>query len=125
MHVGQLLLFTGLLLAAGLLASLAAGRLRLPGLVLVLALGMLIGSDGLGWIDFDNFTLARQAGIVALALILFEGGLSSGFSEIRPVLTTSIMLATLGTLATAGLTAVAAGLLLEPPPPAAQEQLTL
>ena len=92
------LLFTGLLLAAGLAASLAAGRVRLPGLVLVLGLGMLIGSDGLGWIDFDDFELARQAGIIAVALILFEGGLSSGFDEIRPVLKTSIALATLGTL---------------------------
>ena len=98
MHEGQLLLFTGLLLAAGLAASLAAGRLRLPGLVLVLGLGMLIGSDGLGWIDFDDFELARPAGIIAVALILFEGGLSSGFEEIRPVLKTSIILATLGTL---------------------------
>jgi potassium/hydrogen antiporter len=113
LHEGQLLLFTGLLLAAGLLASLAAGRLRLPGLVLVLGVGMLIGSDGLGWIDFDDFGLARQAGIVALALILFEGGLSSGFSEIRPVLTTSVALATLGTLGTAAITAVAAGLILD------------
>ncbi|HKG62766.1 MAG TPA: potassium/proton antiporter [Solirubrobacteraceae bacterium] len=113
MHEGQLLLFTGLLLAAGLAASLAAGRLRLPGLVLVLALGMLIGSDGLGWIDFDDFELARQAGIVAVAMILFEGGLSSGFEEIRPVLRTSIILATLGTLATAALTAVAAALILD------------
>ena len=113
MHEGQLLLFTGLLLAAGLAASLAAGRLRLPGLVLVLGLGMLIGSDGLGWIDFDDFELARQAGIVAVAMILFEGGLSSGFEEIRPVLRTSIILATLGTIATAALTAVAAALILD------------
>jgi potassium/hydrogen antiporter len=110
---GELLLITGLLLAAGLVASLAAGRLRMPGLVLVLGIGMLIGSDGLGWIDFSDFELARQAGIVAVALILFEGGLSSGFDEIRPVLKTSIALATLGTLATAGLTAVAAGLILD------------
>src|SRR2546423_5472977 len=57
-HEGRLLLITGVLLAAGLLASLAAGRLRMPGLVLVLGLGMLIGSDGLGWIDFGDFTLA-------------------------------------------------------------------
>jgi potassium/hydrogen antiporter len=110
---GQLLLFTGLLLAAGLAASLAAGRLRLPGLVLVLGLGMAIGSDGLGWIDFDDFELARQAGIIAVALILFEGGLSSGFEEIRPVLRTSVILATLGTLLTAALTAVAASLILD------------
>ena len=113
LNEGQLLLITGLLLAAGLVASLAAGRLRMPGLVLVLGLGMLIGSDGLGWIDFNDFELARQAGIIAVALILFEGGLSSGFAEIRPVLKTSIALATLGTLATAGLTAVAAGMILE------------
>ena len=112
LHEGQLLLFTGLLLAAGLLASLAAGRLRLPGLVLVLGVGMLIGSDGLGWIDFSDFTLARQAGIVALALILFEGGLSSGFSEIRPVIATSVSLATLGTLGTAAITGAAAALIL-------------
>ncbi len=113
MHEGQLLLFTGLLLAAGLAASLAAGRLRLPGLVLVLGLGMLIGSDGLGWIEFDDFELARQAGIVAVAMILFEGGLSSGFEEIRPVLRTSVILATLGTLVTAALTAVAAAFILD------------
>ena len=113
LHEGQLLLFTGLLLAAGLAASLAAGRLRLPGLVLVLGLGMLIGSDGLGWIDFDDFELARSAGIVAVAMILFEGGLSSGFEEIRPVLRTSVILATLGTLLTAALTAVAAALILD------------
>jgi cell volume regulation protein A len=112
-HEGQLLLITGLLLAAGLAASLAAGRLRMPGLVLVLGIGMLIGSDVLGWIEFSDFELARQAGTVAVALILFEGGLSSGFDEIRPVLKTSVLLATLGTIVTAGLTAVAAALILD------------
>jgi cell volume regulation protein A len=108
---GQIALVTGVLLAAGLAASLAAGRLRMPGLVLVLGLGMLIGSDGLGMIKFGDFDLAQSIGVVALAFILFEGGLSSGFDEIRPVLGPSILLATLGTLGTAGLTAVAAGLL--------------
>jgi cell volume regulation protein A len=110
---GQIALVTGVLLAAGLAASLAAGRLRMPGLVLVLGLGMLIGSDGLGLIPFDDFDLARQIGVVALAFILFEGGLSAGFDEIRPVLRTSIALATLGTLGTAALTAVAAGALFD------------
>ena len=116
MSEGHIVLAVGVLLAAGLAASLAAGRLRMPGLVLVLLLGMAIGSDGAGWIDFADYELARQVGVVALAFILFEGGLSSGFDEIRPVLGTSIALATLGTLGTAALTAVAAGLLfpLEP-----------
>src|SRR5919198_4493362 len=110
---GQIALVTGVLLAAGLAASLAAGRLRMPGLVLVLGLGMLIGSDGLGMIHFDDFRLAREIGVVALAFILFEGGLSAGFDEIRPVLRASILLATLGTIGTAALTAVAAALLLD------------
>jgi Kef-type K+ transport system membrane component KefB len=96
--VGHVVLAVGALLAAGIGASLLAGRLRLPGLVLVLALGMAIGSDGLGWIDFDDFGAAQSAAVVALALILFEGGLSSGWSEIRPVLGVSAALATLGTL---------------------------
>jgi cell volume regulation protein A len=112
-NVGEIALVVGVLLAAGLAASLAAGRLRMPGLVLVLALGMAIGSDGLKLIEFDDFDLAQSVGVVALAFILFEGGLSAGFDEIRPVLRTSIALATLGTLGTAALTAVAAGLLFD------------
>ena len=39
---------------------------------------MLLGSDGLGWIAFDDYELAQTIGIVALALILFEGGLTAG-----------------------------------------------
>ena len=112
MDVGHLALGVGALLAAGIGASLLAGRLRLPGLVLVLAVGMLLGDDVLGWIHFgetfaDN-QAAQNAAILALALILFEGGLSSGWAEIRPVIGVSITLATLGTLLTAALAALVA-----------------
>src|SRR3954452_4897871 len=95
------MLIAGALLAVGLAASLAAPRLRIPGLVLFLGIGMAIGSDGLGWINLDNYDLARSIGIIALALILFEGGLTAGFAEIRPVLGPSISLATVGTVLTA------------------------
>src|SRR5918992_1113881 len=98
---GELILATGALLAGALLASLLAGRLRVPGLLLFLALGMLIGSDGTGWIEFDDYETARTIGIVGLALILFEGGLSAGYQEIRPVLGSAISLATVGTIITA------------------------
>ena len=90
---GQLLLVTGALLTAGLAAALLAGRVRVPGLLLFLGIGMAIGSDGTGWIRFNDYELARRVGIVALALILFEGGLTAGFSEIRPVLRPSLILA--------------------------------
>src|SRR3989337_1522440 len=98
---GELILATGALLAGALLASLLAGRLRVPGLLLFLAVGMVIGSDGAGWIKFDDYEVARTIGIIGLSLILFEGGLSAGYQEIRPVLGTAISLATLGTIGTA------------------------
>lgn len=85
-----------------------AGRLRVPGLLLFLGLGMLIGSEGTGWIPFDDYDLARRIGIIALALILFEGGLTAGFQQIRPVLYPAISLALIGTVATAALTAAVA-----------------
>jgi cell volume regulation protein A len=112
MSDGELILVAGALLAAGIAASLVASRVRLPGLLLFLGLGMAIGSDGLGWIDFgadpNDYELARTIGIVALALILFEGGLTAGFEEIRPVLRPALGLAVLGTFVTAALTGIAA-----------------
>jgi cell volume regulation protein A len=106
MTEGQAILAGGALLAVALAASLLAGRIRVPGLVLFLAVGMLLGSDGLGWIEFDDYHDARVVGVVALALILFEGGLAAGWDEIRPVLLPSSALAVFGTI----ITAVVAGL---------------
>src|SRR3954469_13729084 len=113
MTVGQMVLAGGALLAAGIAATLLAGRLRLPGLILFLGLGMAIGSDGLGWVDFDNYRLARTIGIIALALILFEGGLTAGFSDLRPVVWPAISLALVGTIITAALAGLAAKLLFD------------
>src|SRR3954447_2622576 len=106
MTEGQAILAAGGLLAAALAASLLAGRIRVPGLLLFLGLGMLLGSDGLGWIHFSDYETARTVGIVALALILFEGGLAAGYEEIRPVLAPAGLLAVLGTI----ITAIVAGL---------------
>jgi cell volume regulation protein A len=74
---------------------------------------MAIGSDGLGWIAFDDYRLARTVGVVALSLILFEGGLAAGWSEIRPVLGPAVSLAVVGTAGTALLAGLAASRLFE------------
>src|SRR5919108_119238 len=117
MTEGELILVAGALLAGGIAASLVASRVRLPGLLLFLALGMLIGSDGTGWIDFGtsdaDFELARTVGVVALGLILFEGGLSAGFGEIRPVLRPALGLALVGTFITAAIAGLAAAWLFD------------
>ena len=72
---------------------------------------MAIGSDGTGWIEFSDYELARTIGVVALALILFEGGLTSGLVEIRPVLGTAVSLALIATPVTAFIAGAVATLL--------------
>jgi cell volume regulation protein A len=111
--VGELILIGGALMAAALAASLLAGRLRIPGLLLFLALGMAVGSDGLGWVHFDDYALARDVGIVALAVILYEGGLTTSVEKLRPVIAPGASLAVLGTLLTALFTGVAASWLFD------------
>jgi cell volume regulation protein A len=109
----QLILAAGGLLAAGVAASAVAARLGVPALVLFLGLGMAIGTDGLGWIDFADYSLARLVGTIALVLILFEGGLTTGFSKLRPVLKPSASLAVIGTVGTAAIAGLAASWLFD------------
>jgi potassium/hydrogen antiporter len=113
MEDGTILLVVGALLAGGIAVSQLGDRLRVPGLVLVIGLGMLLGSDGLGLIHFDDYGLAKSVGVVALALILFEGGLAAGFPEIRPVLRPALALALVGTTLTAVFAGLAAHWLLD------------
>jgi cell volume regulation protein A len=112
-HDAELILIAGVLLAAGIAGALLADRVRVPGLLLFLGLGMLAGSEGIGGIEFSDAELARTLGTIALVLILFEGGLSSGWPEIRPVLGTAASLATLGTALTAVIAGFAAKLIFD------------
>ena len=100
-HDAVLILIAGVLLAAGIAGALLAERVRVPALLLFLGLGMLAGSEGIGGIDFESAELARTLGTIALVLILFEGGLTAGWSEIRPVLGSAASLSTVGTALTA------------------------
>lgn len=113
--MGELILIAGLMMAGALAASLLAGRLRVPGLLLFLGLGMAIGSDGLGWVHFADYELARDIGIVALALIIFEGGLGTRVDDLRPVWGAAVSLSVLGTLLTAAIAGVAATWLFDLP----------
>ena len=106
-----LILVGGALLLAAVAASLVASRLRLPGLLLFLWVGMAVGSDGTGWIQFSDYQLAGQVGTGALALIIFNGGLSARSDELRKVLGPSLRLAVGGTVITALVTGVVAATL--------------
>ena len=105
---GTLLLLLGAILAASLVVALGAARTGLPVLVAFLALGMLLGSDGPGGIEFDDAKLAREVGIIGLAAILFEGGLQTSWRRLRQVAVPAALLSTVGVAVSAILTGVAA-----------------
>ncbi|HCT80773.1 MAG TPA: potassium/proton antiporter [Micromonosporaceae bacterium] len=100
---------TLLVAAAVLLASVAAvrwsTRIGVPTLLVYLAFGILLGESFLG-IQFSDAELARRLGTLALVLIIAEGGLTERWSRMRPVLGTSISLATVGVGISVGVVAV-------------------
>lgn len=98
------ILIAGALLALAIATTLVARRARVPGLVLFLVLGIVVGPSGFDVVDGVDIEMAQTVGVIALALILFEGGLASGWKEIQPVFGVSISLATIGTLLTAVIT---------------------
>ena len=93
--------------------ALGAARTGLPVLVLFLALGMLLGSEGPGGIEFTDSELARRVGSVGLALILYEGGLQTSWRRLREVVVPAALLSTVGVVVSALLTGVAAYLLFD------------
>jgi potassium/hydrogen antiporter len=103
-----IMLLVGSVLAASIIIALGASRVGVPTLAAFLALGMLLGTDGIGKIDFENVELARSIGIIALVLILFEGGLSTSWRRLRQVAVSAALLSTIGVVVTAILTGLAA-----------------
>ena len=99
------ILFGALMVLAGILSSLVALRFGAPLLLVFLVVGMLAGEEGPVGIRFDDVRTAYIVGSVALALILFDGGLRTRFSTFRSVLAPSLTLATAGVLLSAALTA--------------------
>src|SRR3954454_17029721 len=89
------------LVILAVVASKASGILGVPTLIIFLVIGMLAGSDGPGGIYFDDPGLSQYLGVVALALILYSGGLDTNWSGIRPILLQGVSLATLGAVITA------------------------
>ncbi|HYG22173.1 MAG TPA: potassium/proton antiporter [Verrucomicrobiae bacterium] len=106
--VDTLILITGLLLLFGIVSSKLSTRLGMPVLVLFLLVGVLAGSEGIGGIEFEDYKLAHAIGTVALAMILFDGGLGTSAAAIRIAWKPSILLATVGVILTAVITGVAA-----------------
>src|SRR5256886_13885938 len=99
------ILLGAVLVMAGILSSLLALRFGAPLLLVFLLIGMLAGDSGPGQVRFDDVPTTYLGGSVALALILFDGGLRTRFQRIRAVLAPAMVLATIGVPLTALITA--------------------
>ena len=111
--VSLTILLGALLVLAGIMSSLIALRFGAPLLLVFLFVGMLAGEAGPGGLKFDDVRATYTVGSVALALILFDGGLRTRFATFRSVLAPATLLATIGVLITAALTAPVAKYMLD------------
>jgi cell volume regulation protein A len=87
-------------------------RLGLPSLLLYLLIGVVLGDAGLG-VTFDDAELAHALGFAALVLILAEGGLTTSWSQTRPVIRLGLSLATVGVAMSVAVMAVVSHYLLD------------
>jgi NhaP-type Na+/H+ or K+/H+ antiporter len=102
-------LTVALALAAGLVAQALAQHLRMPGIVPLLAAGVVLGPDGLHLIRPGTLGPALPALVgYAVAVILFEGGMNLNIQRLRRESGTIRRLVTIGAIVTAGGAAVAA-----------------
>ena len=96
-----------------MVAALAANRFAVPALVAFLGLGMVLGSDGPGGIEFSDADLARTVGVAGLVAILYEGGLTTSWRRLWPVLAPAAALGTAGVVISMLVTGLAAYLVFD------------
>lgn len=101
-------LVVGGVLAVSIAIALVAANANVPALVAFLIFGMMLGSEGIGRIEFSNVELAQAIGTIGLVAILFEGGLSTSRRRLREAAVPAIVLSTLGVFTTAIMVGVAA-----------------
>ncbi|HSW15354.1 MAG TPA: potassium/proton antiporter [Solimonas sp.] len=99
----HIILLGAVLFLASILVTVVTPRLGVPVLLVFLIVGMLAGEDGPGKIEFHDYPLANLAGVAALAVILFDGGMRTRLEDFRIALKPALTLATVGVLVTAGI----------------------
>lgn len=106
--IAAILATVGILLGGSVILTRFTARIGIPIALGFIAVGMLAGSEGIGQIQFENYSFAFRAGVVALVLILFDGGLNTSPAALRPVAAPSLMLATIGVVLTTAIMGVLA-----------------
>lgn len=113
----RLLSFHGLILAVSVLmlvcvfANKFLTHLGVPILILFIGAGMVLGSEGIFGVYFDNPSLTHEIGNIALCFIIFHGGMELNWRSVRPVLGSGLALSTVGVLVSAALVGLLASFL--------------
>ena len=102
----QMFMFAALVLFVCTVLKKFTARIGIPSLLAFLVLGMLFGSDGIFKIPFSDYHMAELISTAALAIIMFYGGFGTNWKVARPVAAVSLVLSSLGTIATAALVGV-------------------
>jgi cell volume regulation protein A len=106
-------IFVGaLLLVIAIVSSAISSRFGAPLVLVFIVLGMLAGEEGPGGIQFDDFELSYVIGTLALAVIIFDGGLRTRRESFRVALWPAASLATVGVVLTAALVGIFAAWML-------------
>jgi cell volume regulation protein A len=117
LHAIELTLLGGsLLILVGIASSVLARRFGAPLLLVFLMLGLLLGEDGIGGIRYNDTRFTFLVGALALSVILFDGGLRTRAAQVRGSVVPALVLASIGVVLTAALSALAAMKLLDLPP---------
>ncbi|MCR8986893.1 potassium/proton antiporter [Brevibacillus laterosporus] len=92
----NIILLLAVLLVTGVVTAKFSSRIGLPSLVFFVGVGMILSK----FIYYDNASLTQLFGILALIIILFDGGMQTKWTDIRAVAKPSLSLATIGVVLT-------------------------
>ncbi len=107
-EIDQMIFISAILILLGIASSKLSAKVGLPVLVLFIIVGMLAGEEGFGGISFNNAIAAHGLGTIALAIILFDGGLQTPIQSIKRAWPPAAALATIGVFVTASITGIVA-----------------
>jgi len=88
------ILLFAILIVAAVLSTKVTSRFGVPVLVAFLGIGLVVGSDVLNLIHFDDAALTRRIADILLVFIIFEGGFQTSRRDLAAVAGPALTLAT-------------------------------
>ncbi|WP_164215794.1 potassium/proton antiporter [Virgibacillus sp. YIM 98842] len=108
-----IILAISIILITSILSVQFSVRINAPSLIFFISLGMIVGGELLGLVSFDDPAIAQLIGMMALVIILFDGGMKTNWQTIRPVAFPALSLATIGVFITSIILGAAAKLIFD------------